>query len=197
MWGRRLGVWIFHARAPPDLIGYEKETFFGTNTARTLMVMERTNNLEGFYFFFFSFPLKHPTSEKLFFFHLVRPVAKALHTPLLFFFKGRSRIYPTLPRHFESQQKAGWSLDNHLVAFFSSLLLSLLFFHVRSFRSSSIFFFFLGWWWRPGVPRAPKKKLCIAYIPRRAHLSYFFGVYLLIILVVWRELFPEQGGGER
>ena len=68
------------------------------------MVMERTNNLEGFYFFFFFFFFSFQTSHngKAFFFHLVRPaVAKAQHTSLLFFFKGRSRIYPTLPRHFE------------------------------------------------------------------------------------------------
>lgn len=66
------------------------------------------------------------------------------------------------------------------------------------FLSRQIFpIFFIFFFWVVVATRgseSPKKKLCIAYIPRRAHLSYFFGVYLLIILVVWRELFPEQGG---
>lgn len=126
MWGRRLGVRKLNARAPPVLIGYEKETFFGINTARTLMVMERTNNLEGLYLFFFSFFsfLSNIPHRKSFFFSFGATGGREGPTYFSSLSRGAVVTYPTLPRHFESQKKAGWSLDNQLVAFFFFFFLS-------------------------------------------------------------------------
>lgn len=128
MWGLRLGVWKFHARAPPDWSG--KSTIFGTKTARTLILMERdnNNNLEGFHLFYFLFFLpssKHPTPEKAFSILCDPRVAKAIHASLLWDFQG-AQSSPTLPSYhhpFKSQQKAGQSLDSLTGCIFFCLFL--------------------------------------------------------------------------
>lgn len=176
MWGRRLGVRKLNARAPPVLIGYEKETFFWHKYSPDADGDGEDKQPWGFIpFFLFLSIIPH---RKSFFFWCDWGSRRPYILLFSSFSRGAVVTYPTLPRHFESQKKAGWSLDNHLVAFFSSSFSPFL-----SCQIFPIFYIFWGEWWRLGVPRTQKKKLCIEYIPRKAHISYFFCVYILVILV--------------
>lgn len=183
MWGLRLVVWKFHVRAPPDWYGKEERKFFGSKTARTLILMERNNSLEGFYLFFFLlstffFPsFKHPIPEKGFFYIMCHPrVAKAIHTSLLWVFNG-AQSSPTLPTYhhpFKPQQKSG--TESRLPP---GCLFFCLFFSFLSCQGSFLILFL----WereRTGVSRISFLFLCVAY-----HTITYLGEHNFYLLCVW------------
>lgn len=144
----------------------------------------------GFLSFFFSFFLSNiPHRKRLFFIWCDRSRRPYI---LLFSSFSRGAVVFTLPYHdiLRASKKRDRVSTITWLHFTSSSF--------SPFLSRQIFpIFFIFFFWVVVATRgseSPKKK-CIAYIPRRAHLSYFFGVYLSY----WwfGEDFSQSKGGKR
>lgn len=184
MWGLRLGVWKFHVRAPPDYTEKKQKIFFWLENSPDADFDGEKQQPWGFLplFFSFLFPFFQAShTRKRIFFILCHPrVAKAIHTSLLWVFKGAqsSPTYlPTYHHPFKPQQKSG--IESRLPpGYIFFCLFFLLFFLVKG--SFLILFLIEGGGRRTGVPRISFLFLCVAY-----HTITYLGEHNFYLLCVW------------